>query len=243
MEENAPLVALRGVVKRYGHTTAIKDLSLDINEGSFTAIFGPNGAGKSTLLKILSNQTRPTAGKILYSGLPASKLSDSFRSGFGVISHQPFVYENLSARENLEFYASLYGVKNAKERASELLKKVNLYARRDDPVRTFSRGMLQRVSIARALLHDPAIIFLDEPYTGLDSVAAASLTDILREQLEGKKTILMVTHDLKIGLDLASRVVIMKKGRIVYLKDKKDINASDFESIYLEQAGEKEAAE
>ena len=103
--------------------------------------------------------------------------------------------------------------------------------------------MLQRVSIARALLHDPAIIFLDEPYTGLDSVAAASLTEILREQFEGKKTILMVTHDLKIGLELASRVVIMKKGRIVYLKDKKDINASDFESVYLEQAGEKEAAE
>ncbi len=240
--EKAPLVALRGVVKRYGHVAAVKDLSLDIPEGSFTAIFGPNGAGKSTLLKILSNQTRPTSGEILYSGVPAAKLEDSFRSKFGVISHQPFVYDNLSAKENLEFYASLYGVKNAGARACELLKKVDLYTRRDDPVRTFSRGMLQRVSIARALLHDPAIIFLDEPYTGLDSVASASLTNILREQLEGRKTILMVTHDLKTGLELASRVVIMKKGRIIYFRERGEVDASAFESVYLEQAGGPEAA-
>ncbi|MBQ3033794.1 MAG: ABC transporter ATP-binding protein, partial [Deferribacterales bacterium] len=131
--ETSSLVSLQKVTKRYGHVTAVKDLSLDINEGSFTAIFGPNGAGKSTLLKILSNQTRPTSGEILYSGVPAKKLDDSFRSKFGVISHQPFVYENLSALENLEFYASLYGVKNPRARAEELLKKVDLYPRRSDP--------------------------------------------------------------------------------------------------------------
>lgn len=240
--ENAPLVALRGVVKRYGHVTALKNLSFEIPEGSFTAIFGPNGAGKSTLLKILSNQTRPTQGEILYSGLPAKKLTDAFRAKFGVISHQPFVYENLSARENLEFYASLYGVADAASRAAELLKKVDLYSRRDDPVRTFSRGMLQRVSIARALVHDPEMIFLDEPYTGLDSVASSSLTSILREQLEGRKTILMVTHDLKTGLELASKVLIMKKGQAVYSRDRRDVDEASFEKVYLEVAGSAEAA-
>ena len=240
--ETSSLVSLQKVTKRYGHVTAVKDLSLDINEGSFTAIFGPNGAGKSTLLKILSNQTRPTSGEILYSGVPAKKLDDSFRSKFGVISHQPFVYENLSALENLEFYASLYGVKNPRARAEELLKKVDLYPRRSDPVRTFSRGMLQRVSIARAIVHDPQMIFLDEPYTGLDSVASASLTAILKEQLEGKKTILMVTHDLKIGLELASHVIIMKKGQKVYSAPSSQIAPLEFEKIYLAHAGKVEAS-
>ena len=240
--ENSSLVALRNVTKRYGHVTAVRDLSLDITEGSFTAIFGPNGAGKSTLLKILSNQTRPTTGEILYSGVPAKKLDDSFRSKFGVISHQPFVYENLTAQENLEFYASLYGVKNPRARALELLKKVDLYARRSDPVRTFSRGMLQRVSIARSLVHDPQMIFLDEPYTGLDSVASASLTEILREQLEGKKTILMVTHDLKVGLELASQIIIMKKGEKVYSESRQTIDSNEFEKIYLAHAGKIEAS-
>ncbi len=241
MENNVSLVSLKNVYKNYGHVQALKDISLNIDKGDFISIFGANGAGKSTLLKILSNQTRHSKGDIFYSGVPAKKLDDSFRSKFGVISHQPFLYENLSALENLTFYGSLYGVKNSEKRGIELLKKVDLYNRRNDPVRTFSRGMLQRVSIARALVHNPEIIFLDEPYTGLDSVASASLSAILKEQFEDSKTILMVTHDLKIGLELSSKIIIMKKGQMVYSANRKDIDESSFEKLYISYAGKQEA--
>lgn len=236
------IVTLKNVFKIYGHVTALKNISFDINKGDFISIFGANGAGKSTLLKILSNQTRPTKGEIFYSSIPAKKLQDSYRKKFGVISHQPFVYENLSALENLIFYGNLYGVKKAEKRAIELLKRVDLYSRRNDLIRTFSRGMLQRVSIARALVHNPEMIFLDEPYTGLDSVASLSLTNILKEQLEGNKTILMVTHDLKIGLDLSSKVIILNKGQIVYSENRSNINEASFEKLYLTYAGKNEVA-
>lgn len=236
------LVTLDRVSKNYGHVKALHGVSFAIEAGSFVSIFGPNGAGKSTLLKILSHQTYPTGGEVLYSGVPLKKLDDSFRKKFGVISHQPFVYENLSALENLSFYASLYGVSDAQERACYLLKKVDLYSRRNDPVRTYSRGMLQRVSIARALVHDPEIIFLDEPYTGLDSVASKNLTDLLAEQISGNKTIVMVTHDLKIGLELATRAIIIKKGEAVFNEKKENIDCGRFEKIYLEHAGGEVAA-
>ncbi len=231
------LISLQKVGKKYGHITALNDVSFEIESNSFVVIFGANGAGKSTLLKILSHQTRNTTGSVLYSGVPLNKLDDDFRAKFGVISHQPFVYENLSALENLEFYGRLYGVKNIAEKAKELLKKVDLFHRRDDVVRTFSRGMLQRISIARALVHDPEIIFLDEPYTGLDSVATLTLTNLLKEQLGDNKTIVMVTHDLKIGLELASNVLVMNKGKLVYNKQKSEIDVDNFEQEYLELAG------
>lgn len=231
------LIKLDRVSKNYGHVKALRGVGFTIEEGSFVSIFGPNGAGKSTLLKVLSHQTYPTGGEVLYSGIPLKKLTDSFRKKFGVISHQPFVYENLSAMENLSFYGSLYGIADVEERAEYLLKKVDLYSRRNDPVRTYSRGMLQRVSIARALVHDPEIIFLDEPYTGLDSVASRNLTALLTEQLSGNKTIIMVTHDLKIGLELANRVIIIKKGEAVFNEKKENIDSGGFEKIYLEYAG------
>lgn len=240
--DTSNIVTLKNVFKIYGHVTALKNISFDINKGDFISIFGANGAGKSTLLKILSNQTRPTKGEIFYSSIPAKKLQDSYRKKFGVISHQPFVYENLSALENLIFYGNLYGVKKAEKRAIELLKRVDLYSRRNDLIRTFSRGMLQRVSIARALVHNPEMIFLDEPYTGLDSVASLSLTNILKEQLEGNKTILMVTHDLKIGIDLSSKVIILNKGQIVYSENRSNINEASFEKLYLTYAGKNEVA-
>ena len=136
--------------------------------------------------------------------------------------------------ENLEFYGSLYNVKNVKERAESLLKQLDLYARRNDAVRTYSRGMLQRISIARALIHSPEIIFLDEPYTGLDSLAGNRLSNLLKEQLSSNKTIVMVTHDIHTGLDLASQVIIMKSGNIIFNKPKSEIDESSFEKLYLE---------
>ena len=142
--------------------------------------------------------------------------------------------------ENLEFYGSLYNVSNVRQKAESLLKQLDLYSRRNDAVRTYSRGMLQRISIARALIHSPEIIFLDEPYTGLDSLAGSNLSNLLKEQLSHNKTILMVTHDIHTGLDLASQIIIMKRGRIVFNKPKSEIDTASFEQMYLDVAGGKD---
>lgn len=234
------LISLKKVSKIYGTVTALKKIDLDIYKGQSVTIFGSNGAGKSTLLKILSMQTKLTSGTLLYNGVESKKLADEYRANFGVISHQPFVYENLSAMENLEFYGSLYNVPKVKQKAEHLLKQLDLYTRRNDAVRTYSRGMLQRISIARALIHTPEIIFLDEPYTGLDSLAGNNLSNLLKEQLSNNKTIVMVTHDIRTGLDLASNVIIMKNGNIVFNKQKSEIDTALFEQVYLDVAGKKD---
>lgn len=239
-ESGKSLISLKKAGKIYGTVTALKKIDLDIYKGQSITIFGSNGAGKSTLLKILSMQTRLTSGMLLYNGVESKKLADIYRANFGVISHQPFVYESLSAMENLEFYGSLYNVPNVRQKAESLLKQLDLYSRRHDAIRTYSRGMLQRISIARALIHSPEIIFLDEPYTGLDSLAGNNLSNLLKEQLSHNKTILMVTHDIHTGLDLASQVIIMKSGRIVFNKPKSEIDIVSFEQMYLDVAGRKE---
>lgn len=241
MENNSlhqtPLISLKQAVKTYGYLQALKKVDLDIFQGKSVTIFGPNGAGKSTLLKVLSMQSRLSRGELLYKGISYKKLSDDFRKHFGIISHQLFLYGNLSAIENLKFYGSLYGIKNPEKKGEELLKQLNIYKQKDDLVRTFSRGMLQRVSIARALIHNPDIIFLDEPYTGLDSFAAEKLSDILKEQLTNNKTIIMVTHNIETGLSLADTVVIMNKGKIVYNQQKSSLDTISFQDIYLQHAG------
>jgi len=210
----------------------MKDVSVTFKKGEFISIFGPNGAGKSTFLKLLCTMTSPTSGDILYEGTPLKKLKDNFRSRFGVISHQPFLYSELTAIENLRFYGKLYGVRDTDERIKELLSKVELYKRRNDKVRGYSRGMLQRLSITRALLHNPDIIVLDEPYTGLDTHASDILTRILVELFDNQHTIIMVTHNLKQGYDASSRIGIIRRGQFVFDKFKSEISLNDFEHAY-----------
>ncbi len=232
-----PALRLDNVCKKYGEKHALRPLSIDITDGEFLTVLGPNGAGKSTLLKLLSQQSKPTSGMIYYRGTPAKDLGCEYRGKLGVISHQPFLYDGLSALENLTFYASLYDVPNPGERAKQLLKRVEMERRMHDPVRTYSRGMLQRTSIARALLHDPEIIFLDEPYTGLDRHATYMLTDILKEQIARNATIVLVTHDLSLGYELADRILILAKGNIVF-HGKEEVAAEKFENFYLERVGD-----
>jgi heme exporter protein A len=234
LEKNTEcFIKVDNVKKSYGHINALSKVSFELNKGDFLSIFGPNGAGKSTLLKILSAQTRPSSGKVYFNGIDLSKQPDNFRKTFGVISHLPFLYENLSAIDNLKFYGKIYEISDLQDRVNEILKKVELVDRRNDFVRNYSRGMLQRLSIARALLHEPEIILLDEPYTGLDQHASYILTNILREQFENNKTIIMVTHNLSRGFDLGSKIAIMKKGKIVYCEAKENIPESEFEDIYI----------
>lgn len=241
MENNSlqqtPLISLKQAVKRYGYMQALKKVDLDIYSGTSVTIFGPNGAGKSTLLKVLSMQSRLSSGELLYNGTPYKKISDDFRHKFGVISHQLYLYSNLSAYENLKFYGSLYGIANPEKKGEELLKQLDLYKRKDDLLRTFSRGMLQRVSIARALIHNPEIIFLDEPYTGLDSYASQKLSTIIKQQIEENKTVIMVTHDIETGFFQADNLLIMDKGKIVYNRQKSSINIDDFRKEYMSVLG------
>ncbi len=228
------LVEFKNVNKKYGHIHALRGVSVSFNKGEFVSIFGPNGAGKSTFLKLLCTMTAPTSGQILYESVPLNKLQDSFRSKFGVISHQPFLYSELTAMENLRFYAKMYNVADIDDRIKTLLDKVELYKRRNDKVRGYSRGMLQRLSITRALLHDPDIVVLDEPYTGLDTHASDILTRILTELFGEHKTIIMVTHNMKQGYDAASRLAIIKGGSLVLDMNKSDISITDFEHKYTE---------
>lgn len=241
MENNSlqqtPLISLKQAVKRYGYMQALKKVDLDIYSGTSVTIFGPNGAGKSTLLKVLSMQSRLSSGELLYNGTPYKKISDDFRHKFGVISHQLYLYSGLSAYENLKFYGSLYGIANPEKKGEELLKQLGLYKRKDDLLRTFSRGMLQRVSIARALIHNPEIIFLDEPYTGLDSYASQKLSTIIKQQIEENKTVIMVTHDIETGFFQADNLLIMDKGKIVYNKQKSSISIDDFRKEYMSVLG------
>lgn len=232
-EKSDVFIRLQNVKKSYGNFNALTDISFDLFRGDFLSIFGPNGAGKSTLLKILSAQTRHTKGKVLFDNVELNSKPNEFRKSFGVISHLPFLYENLTAEENLKFYGKIYSVKDINKRVDELLKKVELTNRKKDLVRNYSRGMLQRLSIARALVHNPDIILLDEPYTGLDQHASYILTNILKEQFENKKTIIMVTHNLSRGYDLASKIVIMKQGKIAFMEDKINVPEYEFEDIYL----------
>ncbi|MGA1862354.1 ABC transporter ATP-binding protein [Deferribacter thermophilus] len=227
------IIKVKNLTKRFGENVALNRATFSISRGDFVSIFGPNGAGKSTLLKLLSTQIRPTDGDIFYNGTKLADISSDFRKCFGVISHQPFLYENMSAYENLKFYGSLYGVENLEDRVNELLKSVELIGRKHDMVKNYSRGMLQRLSIARALIHDPDIIFLDEPYTGLDQHASNILTNILKSQFDKNKTILMITHNLQKGYELATKIMILNKGEIMLYEDKDLLPSTEFEDIYL----------
>ena len=196
----------------------LRDINLDIKTGDFLTIFGPNGAGKTTLVKIMSTLVSPTSGTVLVHDLDVTKSPLEVRRLIGVISHETYLYQDLTAKENLLFFGRMYGMHRDKleARIHELVEEVGLQYRLDDRVGTFSRGMKQRLSIARAILHDPKILFLDEPYTGLDQHAAATFDSILEELDVSDKTQVMVSHDLERGLALADKVVILHGGKIVY---------------------------
>ncbi|MEK7851642.1 MAG: heme ABC exporter ATP-binding protein CcmA [Deltaproteobacteria bacterium] len=224
--------------KSYGPVDALRGIDLKIEKGEFLTLFGPNGAGKSTLLKILSTIIKPTSGKVNIDGIDISSANEDARKRIGVISHKAFLYGNLSARENLLFFGKLYDVPNLNGRVDELLKEVGLSHRENDMVRTFSRGMLQRLTIARAIIHNPAIILLDEPYTGLDQHAARMLTNLLRKLHTEDKTIVMTTHDITNGLEASDRIVIQLLGKIVFEDKSANHMVESFERVYFEKVGE-----
>jgi len=232
-------IIAEGVTKSFGNLHALKGVDLKVKRGEFLTLFGPNGAGKTTLIKLLATLTRPTSGKVTVANHDLRKEPDKVRGLIGVISHDPYLYENLSAMENIRFFASLYGVSDAEKRSIGVIKQVGLESRMHDLVRTFSRGMKQRLAVARAIVHAPRILLLDEPYTGLDQHGGRIFGEMLKWLKAEKRTIVMTTHNLSEGLEISDRVAILSGGRIIYESDAGGVELARFKEIYFETVGNK----
>ena len=221
--------------KTYGKKSVLRDICVRIAKGEFVAVLGPNGAGKSTLLKILALISKPDSGEVKIGEQSLDNLKGELKRKIGIISHSSFLYPELTAYENLQFYGRLYGVDNLEAQIIAVTKKVGLLLSLNEPVYTFSRGMLQRLSIARALIHNPEVILLDEPFTGLDQQGISLLQDVLKELKSNHKTILMVTHSFEQGMDDVDRILIVNKGQIAADFPTEDLQSGDLLRIYHEK--------
>ena len=224
-------IEVAGLSKYFGKRKVLTKISFELEKGGFLSLFGPNGAGKTTLVKILSTLVAPSEGTVSVAGLDPYKNSAAIRSKIGLISHSPLLYLDLSAEENLKFYGAMYGVDNLDARIDELLEQVELDHRRYDLVRTFSKGMTQRLAIARALLHRPSVLFLDEPHTGLDPHAVDILESLL-DTIRQDHTFIMITHNIERGLALCSKAMILYNGQIAFYQNKADLDKDMFHEIY-----------
>lgn len=222
------MIEVRGLTRNFGSQAALRGIDLDVKRGEFLTVVGPNGAGKTTLMRILATLTRPTEGRVVVGGYDLARQPAAARRLMGFVSHQPLLYEELTAEENLRFYARLYGVSEARAEVSAALSWVGLTARRDDLVRTFSRGMKQRLAIVRALLHDPPLLLLDEPYAGLDQEAVVVLRKMLAVLRCRERTVVVTTHNLERGVALADRVAMLIEGRIM-----DEVPTSDLDEVAL----------
>jgi heme exporter protein A len=209
------LIDIKGLTKQADNKLILRGIDLSIPQGETVAILGPNGAGKSTLLKVLSTLIKPTTGQVMINGLNLKKNQLEIKKLFGYLPHSSLLYEQYTPLENLLFFGKLYGVKNLEERAIELVKEVGLSFFLNEPVKNFSRGMIQRIAIARAIIHDPKILYLDEPHTGLDQGAIGILNHVIVSMKEKGTTTLMVTHDFKQATEICDRILIVKNGKIV----------------------------
>jgi heme exporter protein A len=226
------MIEVRKLVKRFGLKPVLRGLDFQVGEGEFVALLGPNGAGKTTFLRILSSLSRPTLGEVAIAGYRLPDQAAHVRQRLGVVSHLPLLYGDLTAEENLRFYGKMYGVKNLEKRKDTVLEMVGLSHRRGDLVRTFSRGMQQRLAIGRAVLHDPDVMLFDEPHTGLDQDACKMLDQVLKEVAAAGRTVVMTSHDLARAGDLASRFDVISKGVIVASEQHSSIQTNGLLAFY-----------
>jgi heme exporter protein A len=228
----APLaVEVAGVSRTFGRRRAVDGVDLSLRPGDCVALFGPNGAGKTTLLRMVAGLLRPTRGTVHVEG-KSVRDDAAARAHIGLISHQSMLYRALTAVENVEFAAKLYGVQNPREAALRALDRMRILDRAETPVRSLSRGLQQRVSIARAIAHEPSVVLLDEPYTGLDAVGGAALTDMLHLLRGAGAALLLVTHNIDEGLEVASHAAIMLAGRIARIDDRSQLDARRYFTDY-----------
>ncbi|HEY7680076.1 MAG TPA: heme ABC exporter ATP-binding protein CcmA [Terriglobia bacterium] len=230
-------VRVVGVSKLYGDFPALQSVALDVSPGEFLALLGRNGAGKTTLLKILALLTRPSSGEVRFGGMEADADPAALRRRMGFLGHNTFLYDDLTAEENLLFYASLYGVEEPRAACGKTLDTVGLSAFARELVRNFSRGMRQRLTIGRMFLHRPDLLLLDEPFNGLDDRAVALLETLLREAHQQGKTIILCTHQLELALRHARRLLILDKGKVAYLGPSEPDRVSQMQELYRRYAG------
>jgi heme exporter protein A len=226
------MLEVKKLYKRFGLKNVLRNLDFSVEAGEFVALLGPNGAGKTTFLRILASLTRPSLGEVRVAGFRLPEQAAQVRRRLGVVSHLPLLYGDLSAEENLHFYGRMYGVLALQKRVTETLELVGLAQRRRDLVRTFSRGMQQRLAIGRAVLHDPDVMLFDEPHTGLDQEACVMLDGVLQEVAAQGRTVVMTSHDLARAADLASRFDVLSKGQIVASIQRSELEPNELLAFY-----------
>ncbi len=226
------MIELRNLTKTFGHRLVLRGLNATIHEGDFVTLMGANGVGKTTLIHLIATLSKPSGGHIFINGYNLANSPSELRRFIGLVSHKTLLYDDLTADQNLRFYARMYDVAEATQRIETLLNQVGLLGRQHDPVRTYSRGMQQRLAIARAMLHNPPILLLDEPDTGLDQQATQRLSNLLMAVGATQRTILMTTHNLDWGVEMGSRLLILAKGKIVYDVQRQDVTVSEVQKQY-----------
>jgi len=226
------MITVKKLVKRFGLKTVLRGVDFEVQPGEFVALLGPNGAGKTTFLRILASLSRPTLGEVTIAGYQLPSQASQVRARLGVVSHLPLLYGDLTAEENLHFYARMYGIPDFELRVTNVLEMVGLAARRRDLVRTFSRGMQQRLAIGRAVLHDPDVVLFDEPYTGLDQDASSMLDEVLKTVAAKGRTVVMTSHDLARAEDLATRFDILSRGVISASASRKELKKTNLLAFY-----------
>jgi heme exporter protein A len=230
------MVEVRGLKKSYGLKPTLRGIDLTLLQGERMALLGANGAGKTTLLRLLAGLTRANAGRIRIAGLDMAQDAQQIRSLVGFVAHQPYLYEELTALENLLFFGRMYGVTHAKERACTLLQRVGLERRMHERTRTLSRGQLQRLAWARALLHEPSLLLLDEPDTGLDQEGSALIDSLQAEHSARGGSAIFTTHQLERALALSDKVVMLRSGRLVYEEATAGLTLDELQQAYQEAA-------
>jgi heme ABC exporter ATP-binding subunit CcmA len=231
---SAPYLEIKGVKKSFGLKPVLRGIDLTMSAGTRVALLGANGAGKTTLLRILAGLTRPGAGRITIDGLDLARQTSEIRLKVGFVAHQPYLYDELTALENLLFFARMYAVEQPQSRATTLLQRVGLGKRARERAGSLSRGQLQRLALARALLHAPQLLLLDEPDTGLDQEGLELLTELLQEHHARGGTLLFTTHDLETAMSRSDQVVMLNNGRVAYRQETAGLESEGIRRAYLE---------
>jgi heme ABC exporter ATP-binding subunit CcmA len=230
-------IQVTALSKTFALRPVLRGLTFAVPAGGRIALLGPNGAGKTTLLRILATLAKPSAGEALVAGFDVRHDADQVRRCVGYVGHQPHLYEDLTARENLEFFGRMYGIANTHARADELLERFGLRVKANERVRALSRGQVQRLALARGILHEPDLLLLDEPDTGLDEDALALLAEIVRARAAAGVTTLLTTHQIARGLALAETALVLVGGRLVHNGPAAALDADDVRALYTARRG------
>ena len=231
-------VRLRGVTKSFGRTPVLRGIDLDVPTGQVLSLLGPNGSGKTTLINILATLTRADAGQVQVGGIALDGNGSRIRRVIGVVTHDPLLYDDLTARENLRFTSRMFGLDRVDERVGRVAELVGMADRLNQRSGTMSHGMKKRFSIARSLLHDPSVLLMDEPDSGLDQEALSLLDALITDRSSARRTVIMATHNLDRAISLGDRVAILSNGRVVYHESASDVDERSAREAYSRHTGD-----